>query len=479
KIRTAGAGDNTTSGGAHDDSLVVSDITAPTRSPKPAASPTVTADAALRERSAGIHFPCLDAYRGIGMTMVLLNHAAYSTGFVFRSDLGPFIARLDLSVPMFFVLSGFLLYRPFAAAALAGTPMPPAHRFYRRRALRILPAYWVALFGIAALFGLQISGALSWVANVLLLPAVGVPAKVCTGDRCRVAYGITQAWSIGVEAIYYLLLPAFAFGVARLVVKRSADARLRTLLISTGVLYTVGTSFRVFVVTAEPTWATESLLWLPMYLDLFAVGMALGSLSAATSAGHRLPRAFDWLSAHPAICWALAGAIYLFMTRLSPPAEPFGLNGAEYLPRQFSYGLASALWLLPAMFGDQTQGRLRRVLASKPLTYLGAISLSFYLWHLALIEQAKRWTVPDYQERVALAANPPPDNELAALATFVGDYWKVALIAWVLSFAIAAVLHRVVESPFLRLKDSPLATLVGFRRTGSADVEPAGREGLR
>src|SRR5690349_18394994 len=84
---------------------------------------TVTARAERSERSAGTHFPCLDAYRGIGMTMVLLNHAAYATGFPFRDTplsnaLTPFIARLDLSVPMFFVMSAFLLYRPFAKATL-------------------------------------------------------------------------------------------------------------------------------------------------------------------------------------------------------------------------------------------------------------------------------------------------------------------------------------------------------------------------
>jgi peptidoglycan/LPS O-acetylase OafA/YrhL len=433
----------------------------------------------MSETSAGTHFPCLDAYRGIGMTMVLLNHAAYSTGYVFRSDLGPYIARLDISVPMFFVLSGFLLYRPFARSALEGRSMPSTHRFYRRRALRILPAYWVALVGIGVLFGLHISGTFGWIANALLLPALGVPAEVCTGAQCRVAYGITQAWSIGVEATYYLVLPAIALLIGRVAATRPADARLRVLLTGTGLLYAAGAAFRFFVVATEPGWARESLLWLPMYLDLFAVGMALAALSAAAGAGRPLPRAFAWLSTHPALCWCAAGAIYLLMTRLSPPDEPFGLNGVEYLPRQFCYGVASAIWLLPAMFGDQTHGRLRRVLASKPLVYLGAISLSFYLWHLVLIEAAKRWTVPDYGARVALATNPPPGNDLAALATFVGDYWKVALIAWGLSFGVASLLHRWVEVPFLRLKDGPLRQLLPRRASTSQQIEPVGSGGLR
>jgi peptidoglycan/LPS O-acetylase OafA/YrhL len=141
------------------------------------------------------------------------------------------------------------------------------------------------------------------------------------------------------------------------------------------------------------------------------------------------------------------------MTRLDPPAEPFGLNGSEYLPRQLVYGVASAVWLLPAMFGDQGQGRLRRVLASRPLVYLGAISLSFYLWHLALIAVAKAWTVEDYAARLALERNPPAGNALAGVATFTGSFPLVAAIAWALSVVVASVAFRVVELPFLRRKD--------------------------
>lgn len=137
------------------------------------------------------------------------------------------------------------------------------------------------------------------------------------------------------------------------------------------------------------------------------------------------------------------------MTRFTPPPVPFGLNGAEYLPRQLVYGLASALWLWPAMFGDQTQGRLRKVLSSKPLVYLGGISLSFYLWHLVLVDQAKAWTVPDYES-------------LTGLATFTGNFFVVAALAWLVSFLVASLLFRWVELPFLRLKDEPLHRL--FRR---------------
>lgn len=424
---------------------------------------------AVPELSAGTHFPCLDAYRGIGMTMVLLNHAAYATGFVFRDTpvaqfFGPLIARLDLSVPMFFVMSGFLLYRPFAKATLAARAPLPIRTFYRRRALRIFPAYWVALVGIGVIFGLQIASWKGWIGNALLLPAFGVPVQVCNeAGACHVAYGITQAWSIGVEATFYLLLPLYAALVTKLSAGRNRRQMVTILLGGLVVLYLVGVAFRLFVVVTEPSWSEQSLLVLPMYLDLFAVGMAIAVLSAAVSGTDAIPRAAAWFGEHPAVCWLLALAIFLAVSRMSPPNRPFGLNGAEYMPRQFAYGIAAAFWLWPAIFGDQTKGRLRRTLSSRFLVYLGGISLSFYLWHLVLIEKAKEWTIPDYAGLKELAAHPPPGNTLAPLATFQGNYVKVVVIAWTLSFVVATVLFYLVELPFLRLKDRPLRQL--FTRT--------------
>jgi peptidoglycan/LPS O-acetylase OafA/YrhL len=409
------------------------------------------------------------------MTMVLLNHAAYSTGFMLRDSpladaLSPLIARLDLSVPMFFVMSAFLLYLPFVKAALLDRDPLPTRTFYRRRALRLLPAYWFALLALGVLVGLHIASWLGWISNAFFLQALGVPAQVCDDrGQCHVAYGITQAWSLGVEATFYLLLPLYGALMARIGRGRSVAARVGVQLGGLAVVYAMGTAFRAYVVLAEPSWAEQSLLWLPMFLDLFAVGMAMAVVMAGLSAGQVLPRAGQWLADHPITCWVIAGLIFLAVTRMPYPAQPFGLrdsNGySDYLPRQFAYGLASVIWLWPAIYGDQTQGVLRRILSSRPLVYLGAISLSFYLWHLVIIEKVKEWTTPGFDVILERARNPRPGNTLDAVGTFTGSYVKVVLISWVLSFLVATFLYRLIELPFLRLKDQPLSNV--FRRPGS------------
>lgn len=429
------------------------------------ATDTGEAHTPVPELSGGTHFPCLDAYRGIGMTMVLLNHAAFATGWYSKDNAlaqlsGPFIARMDLSVPMFFVMSGFLLYRPFAKAALAERDAIALPRFYRRRALRILPAYWFALVGLALLIGLPIASTRSWIGNVLLLPAFGAPVQACnaTGE-CHVGYGITQAWSIGVEASYYLLLPLYALVMARLVRSRGQRAKLSITLAGLAVLYLSSTAFRAYVVQVDPPWSEQSLLWLPMFLDLFAIGMALAVLSAWAAQGQVIPRAFSWLGEHPNLAWSIAGLIFFAVTRMKYPDRPFGLHSADgssdYLPRQFLYGIASAVWLAPAIFGDQTVGLLRKVLASRFLVYLGAISLSFYLWHLAIIDKVKAWTIPGY-------------DQLQGLQVFSGNYLLIVALSWSLSFVVASILFRLVELPFLRLKDEPLRALFRTRREGGA-----------
>src|SRR5690349_20215062 len=58
-------------------------------------------------------------------------------------------------VTLFFVLSGFLLFMPYANALLFQEHWPSTRRFYLRRVLRILPGYYVALALMILLFQRQ------------------------------------------------------------------------------------------------------------------------------------------------------------------------------------------------------------------------------------------------------------------------------------------------------------------------------------
>src|SRR6058998_2066237 len=92
----------------------------------------------------------VEGLRAVAASSIVVFHVwIFSSPAILDWNLGPltaFVSPLQSGVTLFFVLSGFLLYRPIAAALLDATTAPSAWRYLRNRALRILPAYWVILF---------------------------------------------------------------------------------------------------------------------------------------------------------------------------------------------------------------------------------------------------------------------------------------------------------------------------------------------
>src|SRR5262249_46679642 len=92
-------------------------------------------------------FTTLDGYRAVAAVTVLVFHVLFLTGQnVTGTALGNVASRLDVAVALFFLISGFLLYRPWAVghlAAAAGDRGPRSAGYLWHRALRILPAYWL------------------------------------------------------------------------------------------------------------------------------------------------------------------------------------------------------------------------------------------------------------------------------------------------------------------------------------------------
>src|ERR1700691_422377 len=94
---------------------------------------------AVDETTRPRHFPCFDGLRAIAAILVVLVHTSFASGFTVRSAAGIYTARLEVGVSVFFLISGFLLYRPFAASHIAGGAPPAIGKFWVRRFLRIMP----------------------------------------------------------------------------------------------------------------------------------------------------------------------------------------------------------------------------------------------------------------------------------------------------------------------------------------------------
>jgi peptidoglycan/LPS O-acetylase OafA/YrhL len=350
------------------------------------------------------------------------------SGFTGRSALGRYTSRLEIGVAVFFVISGFLLYRPFAAAHFRGSPAPAARQFWARRLRRIIPAYWAAFLIITYLLHADTVRP-GWGSLALYLGFAQIysPGHALTG--------VTQAWSLCTEMSFYLMLPLWAAltaGGRRQSAEtspRSLDRQLRRELAGLAVLVVVSLAFRIWVLQWHTLLALTMPNWLPGYADLFALGMLLAVVSAYLSEADRRP-AWLWHPAVPWVSWGLAASAFIAVAHIDLPLTPVTASPViTSLARQTLYGLFAFFLILPAVFGPQERGLIRGLLQARPVALIGVVSYGVYLWHEALMTLYLRWT----------------GDRLFTLV-----WWEFFGAVTALSILAAAVSYLVVERPILR-----------------------------
>src|ERR1700712_380344 len=213
-------------------------------------------------------YPALDGLRAVAATAVVTTHVAFWTGSYTPDLLGHALGRLDVGVAVFFVLSGFLLARPLFLAAVQRGPPPRAAAYLWRRALRILPAYWLTVAAALVLLPANRgAGPVTWIRHLALAQSY---------DSGWFGAGLTHTWSLVTEVAFYLVLPVAGAGLVRL--SRSCPERPTTMLAALGAV-TLGGLGWLWVVTAAAPLPVPLNLWLPGFAGWFAVGMAFAALS--------------------------------------------------------------------------------------------------------------------------------------------------------------------------------------------------------
>lgn len=378
----------------------------------------MTTQAGGTHRAAPSHIATLDGYRAVAAIGVLLYHTAGWTGFLVPGEPGAHVLDNagNFGVAVFFVLSGFLLFRPFAMRSLAIAPNPSTPAFYSRRFLRIFPAYWLALIAWALTVSPEARAAGSTVGKLLLVEPYDLRVRAWE-------VGLGVSWTLTIELSFYLVLPLYAAALTWLL-KWELDPRrrLRIQLLGLLVWYVGAIAYRWWLPTWEGrTFHTAS--WLFGYLDWFALGMLLGLAAAWVAVGGRLPAAVHGLADRTWACWTLAALCYASIVVLKGNELHFdrGEDTAQTMVRMFLQGLGAMFFLLPAMIG-QGHGPGLRVLGSRPLTALGEISYGIYLWHAVAIywfidgatQSTARWRMLYLTSTVALATIP-----IAALSYYL------------------------------------------------------------
>jgi peptidoglycan/LPS O-acetylase OafA/YrhL len=369
-------------------------------------------------------FPLMDSLRAIAALAVLGSHAALFAG-LYTSDsvLAPYAIQLTTGVSVFFVISGFLLYRPFVRARLAGEPAPDTGAYAWRRFLRIVPAYWVALTAIAIWFSLSAVVHPAW--HVPLFYGFG---QIYTAETSQA--GLGQAWTLCVEVTFYAFLPLWALAVRRL--------GWRAELAALAALFAFSVGWKLFALDhASPSklGPFESGPWLhplPNFLDQFALGMGLAVVSARglpERAERALRRAWPW--------WLMAAvAFWAVSTQIGLPSVTIS-NGTFLLAHELQAAVAVGL-LVPAVFGSERGGAIRRVLAWRPLLWVGLVSYGIYLWHLAIVDRLAHRLTGWMTGTLGLGVD--------------GRFALLFVLGAAAATAVAAISYYVVERPALSLK---------------------------
>lgn len=363
--------------------------------------PTMTGSAIGRVRQAGeTRSAPIESVRALAALAVLGAHVygdahhygatVYAT-FLHRALLGG-----GFGVFVFFTLTGYLLYLPFARRDVGGGSEIRLGRYASNRVVRIFPLYYVVT--VVYLLVLPHSqGGRDWV-RFLLFGQNFFHSTVARLDG--------PAWSLVVELHFYILLPLLAAGVAR--VARGSRTRAAATLALVG-LAALGLRISTFLTRShvDPRWQYN----LPATFFFFVPGMLLAVVKvvADTRGPEAIPAAL-----RSSTGWLVAGGLLLIPVFYRYAWDPFVgaaafcVVGACVLPLRDSRGLQLLAW--------------------RPLAVLGTASYSLYLWHLPIVDH--------------LVA-----NQLA------GRWWVLdeALII-PLIILIALVSYAVIEAPWLRLR---------------------------
>lgn len=353
-------------------------------------------------------FAQLDSVRALAALMVVATHVCFWSGMYGRGTWGVMSQRLEVGVAIFFVLSGFLLSRPYLLRARHGTTTDPIRIYALKRAGRILPVYLLTV--VAAFALLRENRELGWDRLLLNLTLTDFFAHP------QLPAGLTQMWSLSVEASFYLVLPFVGVLVLARFWKPTA---LIIGLVASGLLGLV----YLAITTHDGGLAIR---WLPSYLLWFTLGIVLAVMQV-DGGSTRLVRQLRRWACDRTACWLLAlGLFVIISTPLGGSPALIALTPDEAILRHLFYGAIAVLFVAPCVF--VTNDVAARVLSQRWLRHLGATSYALFCCHMLVLELVVR---------------------LTSFELFRAPLVPLFLLILGISLALAEALYRFVEKPVI------------------------------
>ncbi|MBE5804511.1 MAG: acyltransferase [Clostridiales bacterium] len=339
--------------------------------------------------------------------------SSYSLDFLVRSGYMP----VDGTI----LLSGFLLFLPYARAMLMDEPVPDRRWFYRRRIMRIVPSFYfvtlVMLLAVALPWGLYRTPQ-QMVKDVFMHFTFTFTFDPYTYISTPIG---VASWTLAIEMQAYLLFPF----IARWAMRRPAATML-------------GMTALAWLWRGWCLWAFADLNMvvnqLPSFLDVYALGMAFALLYVKlTQLWQKVKRPILW---ELLVTLTVAACVLALERLLKAQAYYNGNIQAGQMIHRFPLAVLLAVLAVSLPF---TVLPLRKLMGNRVMTFLAGVSMNYYLIHQNLAVHLKRLGIP-YSEY-------PLPNQ-------AGDkpwQYRYTFLCFGLSLVLAVLATYLIEKPGARL----------------------------
>lgn len=376
------------------------------------------------------HIDVLDGLRAIAMTFVVWYHFWQQTWLTPRGNLPAGVANITqyigftsiniegfvrygfVFVDMLILLSAFCNFYPYARAILLGEPWPDTLTFYKKRAVRILPSYYLALLImliVMFLEGTTLSGAV-WKD---LLAHVFCVAPLFPSTYLS-PYFNGVLWTVQIEVLYYIVMPWLAKAFRKQPVITCVGLWGIGIVSANYIVCNHADSIRVYgnqVLTFAGCYANGMLLAM-LYIIIRQKGLEnIYTRLAATIA-------------------AIACILHL-----SDMMKELGKGELQVvqLQQRFELSLVFSVFLLALPFACKA---LKWLFTNRVVRFLATISYNWYIWHQYIAVKLKQYHIPYWEGDV-------PPNQLYDKVWM----WKYQILIVVISVAVAILMTYAVEKP--------------------------------
>lgn len=319
----------------------------------------------------------LDGIRGIAVLMVFLYHTWGNGGGnkieFLNKDFTFLLMWGHLGVNLFYVLSGFLLFKPFCEMYYTNNGEVDIKKYFIKRALRILPVYYVFIALSVILTNpnyISTAGFKIILINTFFMQNFFI-------NIVPLLNGVV--WTLAVEVQFYILLPLIA---------RFFYGKRNKIALPLTIIFVLGYRLLLYVIIKPVLTGID----FPFYyateynilgcIDNFAIGMTIANIYLYYK-NNKISYS-KWINISKYIVWILP--INIIILSYNYYNWRLGTEISQSVVFTFFFDIYSyisyAILFIYVLFHES---KLKNILSNNLLRIFGVIGYSMYIWHLPIL----------------------------------------------------------------------------------------------